>query len=157
MPQYALAVNVSPATLAYVPRTTRRLQLVPAKKIRVLLVCDAPTDCAKYFAALSSNTVEMICVSEAAEIRAALQNDYALVIVNVPANQLVETLAALRSADDGTAWPILVEASDSLNETQFAGVLPRYRAMACGAGELIALARQRLVPRAIEAHKSKML
>jgi hypothetical protein len=143
--------------MPYTPRQTRRLHIVPTVKRRILLVCDAPTERARYAAALASATVEVVGVTECSEIKPALLRDCALAIVNVAAPRLVETLAALRADDESTNQPILVEASDALGEARFAGVLPRYRAMACNRHDLIELARLRLAPRVHEPHAGRML
>jgi hypothetical protein len=64
-------------------------------------------------------------------------------------------LQALRAAQGQI--PVLVESSRLPNDASCAGLLPRYRAMACPRGALLKLIKQRFAPAAPVAPARKLL
>jgi CheY-like chemotaxis protein len=69
---------------------------------------------------------------------------YDLVLIDVGPELLESLLKTFRANSGHAEIPLLVENSRVAGATNIAGVLPRYRAMPCGRGEMIRLARRRL-------------
>jgi DNA-binding response OmpR family regulator len=69
---------------------------------------------------------------------------YDLVLIDVGPELLESLLKTFRASSGHAQIPLLVENSRVAGATNIAGVLPKYRAMPCGRGEMIRLARRRL-------------
>jgi CheY-like chemotaxis protein len=127
------------------PVFNRSTALVPlaARRPQLLIVSDSAARLAGLQAALGAVGVEMTCAGSLAELDRACSPGHALAAVDVRPARLTRVLRALRTLPGCGEIPILVLASERLNAPYLAGVLPQYRAMACGPSELIALARRR--------------
>jgi hypothetical protein len=108
----------------------------------MILVCDSINQAEPWRAALALEDGEILCVTDPANLTVC--ESALLAVVDTSADKLVETLKALRLNDNPGGLHIFVIADRVVNEPQLAGVLPQYRAMACGQSELIQLARRRL-------------
>lgn len=136
-------------------RPTRSLRLVPPPAVRpqVLLVCDSALNAAAWCAALCE--AEVVSVTHTEDLNRFDNQRFVLAVLDVAPARLVGALKALRA--EHSDLPILVEANAVTNDLSFAGVLPQYRAMACGQNELIQLARRRLVGATPPPRKEVML
>ncbi|NOT64371.1 MAG: hypothetical protein HOP19_29485 [Acidobacteria bacterium] len=135
-------------------RVTRSLRLVTSHSVaqpKALLVCDNIQQAEQWRTALA------LAESEVAYSTEALSESLSLAIIDVTAEKLVETLKALRASDAPDDFYIFVAADQIVNAPQLAGVLPHYRALACGHGELIQLARRRLTGATPPPRKEMML
>ena len=139
------------------PRQTRSLRLVPPPSARpkVLLVCDLAFNTAKWREALPE--AEVVSVTDAEGLNGFDDQRFALAVLDVAPAKLVDALKTIRTNAEQNDLPILVEAESVTDDLSFAGVLPQYRAMACGQTELIQLARRRLVGATPLARKEMML
>ncbi len=139
------------------PRQTRSLRLVPAlpKRPQVLLVCDSTPNTAKWRAALSEAAV--VSVAELDDLNWFDDQCFALAVLDVAPAKLVNSLKTLRTLFGSSDLLILVEANAVTNDPSFVGILPHYRAMACGQTELIQLARRRLAGATPPPRKEMML
>lgn len=115
-------------------------------KPRVLLVSDSPERAGSLLSRLQADERRVTVAATAAELRRACRRGHALAIVDVGPEHLVETLQILRACPGCAGIPVLVENSRLAPAPDFAGVLPQFRAMACGSDDLLKLARRRLLP-----------
>jgi hypothetical protein len=122
--------------------TALRIRVTPPPLVKVILVCDSINQAEPWRTALALEDGEILCVTDATTLTAC--ESALLAVVDVTADKLVETLKALRLNDNPGGLHIFVIADRVVNEPQLAGVLPQFRAMACGQSELIQLARRRL-------------
>jgi hypothetical protein len=130
----------------YTPRTTGQLHLVQPHRPRLLLVCDSAAETAKLQAALKLGAVEIVSVSHVEELSRLAGQEYTLAVIDVAPAKLVEILKTIRASRSLAGLPVFVEAGKIISATDLAGVLPLYRAMACGYADLVTLVRQRLAP-----------
>ncbi len=131
--------------LATTRSETRRLRLVTSELVsepQAILIGDSMSQLEKWRAALWLNETEALCLTETRGI--SFPASVTLALVDVAAERLVESLTALRLNAVPHDLHILVAADRLVDEPQLAGVLPQFRAMACGQAELIQLARRRL-------------
>lgn len=120
-----------------IPRHSRR-----TNRPGLMLVTDSDEKFRELRALLEVDEVEVISPDLLAE--SELQCD--LVVVAVGPDKLEQALKSVRSKNACRMTPLLVAADGKLNTTALAGVLPFYRAMACGPAELRTLVRQRFRP-----------
>jgi hypothetical protein len=121
--------------------------LLPHKP-RVLLIGDDAERMLRLRCSLGYELAEYVTVNTLSELPQALSRggalNYAFAVVDFDSAQVAPALTTLRASQLTHAIPILVDA-DRLGESlQLAGVLPQYRAMACGRHELLTLALQKL-------------
>jgi hypothetical protein len=138
-------------------RQTRVLRLVPSPSARpqVLLVCDSALNTAEWRAALCE--AEVVSVAEPEDVTRFSSHRFALAVLDVAAANLIDALKTVRTNAEQSDLPILVEAESVTDDLSFAGVLPQYRAMACGQSDLIQLARRRLTGATPPPRKEVML
>ncbi|MFN0122137.1 MAG: hypothetical protein ACKV2V_16715 [Blastocatellia bacterium] len=116
------------------------------KRSRLLLVADSVEQMQALRITLAVTGAEFTCIHSLAELRHADWRGHALIVVNVAPAQLRQTLEAIRRTPGWDGTPILASVDRIRDEPGLAGVLPAYRAMACGPAEMLALARRRLGP-----------
>jgi CheY-like chemotaxis protein len=109
---------------------------------RVLIISDSATRLAELRSLLGKGGVEIKGVMGSAEAVGREQSPYDYVILDLSAPRLAAALRSLREHPSLKNASILVEAGRVLGGDLPAGLLPAYRAMACGRAEL-----QRLICR----------
>lgn len=125
-------------------------------KLRVLIVSDDAEQFMKIRAALAGDGIEITCASSLEEMCRGCCGWQDLVIVDVDSERAGELLRTLRACEGCAKISILVEASRISADPSQAGLLPACRAMPCGYGDMIMLARRLLFP-APEAYRRPKL
>jgi CheY-like chemotaxis protein len=126
------------------PRAPHQQLPVKSPKPRVLLVSDSPERAGSILSRLHVEGDSVTVAATAAELRRACRRGHALAIVDVGPERLIQALRILRGCPGCAGIPVLVENSRLAAAPDFAGVLPQFRAMACGSDDLLKLARRRL-------------
>lgn len=111
---------------------------------RVLTVTDVAERLGYLNSALRAADPEIACVTSLAELNRNSQQKYDLVVFDLPATQLPQALKIIRSSDALSNVPLLVAAERIATDVPIAGLLSKYRAMACSQAEIVALASTRL-------------
>ena len=121
-------------------------QSFPLVKPRLLLVSDSAERLQRLRVWLGSDELELRSVSSLDELQRECASEHALAAIDVSPAQLPEVLDTIRTSRGHDQIPVLVESSR--NKTVTAGLLPRYRAMACSLREMAALTHSDDNPRA---------
>ncbi|MBI1762760.1 MAG: hypothetical protein HYR56_15100 [Acidobacteria bacterium] len=114
------------------------------KPLRLLIVSDESQRLGTWRRALLGQACEITEQANPLNVSQFLQRDYDLVVLDVPAAQLPQVLAAIRAA--AREIPVLVDANRMPNDLSYVGVLPRFRAMACTRPDLLRLVNQYCQP-----------
>ncbi len=123
---------------------TKDNQLPLAQRSRVLIVTDVAERLHYLDSALRAADPEITRATSLAELNQACQQKHDLVVVDLPATQLPQALKLIRASDALSQIPLLVAAERIATDAPIAGLLSKYRAMACSQPEIIALACTRL-------------
>ncbi|HEX4951698.1 MAG TPA: response regulator [Blastocatellia bacterium] len=111
---------------------------------RLLIVTDSHLRAEHLLVSLKVTNVDVTVATTPAELRRATAEKHDLVVVDVEAEELQGTLAALRASAPHREVPLLVEISRITQTPSLSGVLPHYRAMPCSPTELVTLTRRRI-------------
>lgn len=131
----------------------RRIFATPANKPRLLIVTDSVERAVQLRAALEAHADCVTVAVTAHELRCACRHGPTLAVVDVGPERIVETLEILRSCRGCAAISLLVEHGRLAAASDFAGVLPQYRAMPCGYDDLLRLVRRRAAPHEMPSAK----
>ena len=112
-------------------------------RTRLLVISDCSERVSRLRAALDSSEVEITDGSAHNRLNRLRRCNFDLAIIDVGLEQIVKILKTLRSKAEYARIHVLVEYSRISTEPAFAGLLPQYRAMACGYPDLIALVKGR--------------
>ncbi len=108
----------------------------------MLIVSDTAERLTQLSTSLKTDDIEVSCAASLEELGAVCRDPHDLVVIDVSPERLVGVLRQLRASDGYATIPVLVEASRIITAPGFAGVLPQYRAMPCGYGDLVMLTRR---------------
>jgi hypothetical protein len=137
-------------------RGTQQAYPAPSAKPHLLIVTDCPERLRSLQASIHRDAIEITGVTAAAELSRACHRAHDLAVIDVGAARLPEVLRTLRSSVRHSGISLLVEASRVVSEPTLAGLLPKYRAMACSHSELMKLTR-RLLTGEIRSRQQRML
>lgn len=111
-----------------------------------MLVTDSDERFRELRALLAVDEVEIIGPEALGQAGSDEQWQYELIVVAVGPDRLEQALKSVRARNTWRLTPLLVASDGKLNTSALAGVLPFYRAMACGPAELRTLIRQHFKP-----------
>lgn len=138
------------------PRQTHALRLVTRPtRPQVLLICDSAIRAAEWRAEWREANV--VSIADLEDLTRFAGQRFVLAVLDVAPAKLVDALETIRMSAEQSDLPILVGANAVMGDLSFAGVLPQYRAMACGQSELIQLVRRRLTGATPPQRKKVML
>ncbi len=126
-------------------------------KPRILIVTDSEGNLDSMIRLLDIFAVELTGISSLAELRRACHEVHDLALVDVHPGLVNQTLAELRASRTHSDIPILVNHERLVNEISLAGVLPKYRAMACNRKEMTELIGRRANPRSDDRRQQPLL
>jgi CheY-like chemotaxis protein len=116
----------------------------PVDSRRVLIASDSAERIPRLRSVLAPYEAEVTSVVFPEEWGYVAVSRHDLALVDVGPELLEALLKNLRSSSGHAEIPVLVENSRIAEGSGIAGITPKYRAMPCGHGEMIRLARQRL-------------
>jgi CheY-like chemotaxis protein len=117
---------------------------ITVDKSRVLIISDIAERIPYLQSVFNPNEAEIASVAYPEEWGYVATSKYDLALIDVGPELLESLLKSIRGNSNHAEIPLLVENSRIAEATNIAGVLPKYRAMPCGRGEMIRLARRRL-------------
>jgi CheY-like chemotaxis protein len=123
-------------------------------KPRVLIVSDKAERIPDLLSAFHPHDVEITSVVFPEEWGYASGDHYDLALIDVGPEMLEPLLRTIRGSAGHADIPVLVELSRSMRASQVAGVMPKYRAMACSREEMIHLVRRRIASLAPDVRKN---
>lgn len=126
-------------------------------KPRILIVADSEGSLDSMIRLLDIFAVELTGISSLAQLRRACHEVHDLTLVDVHPGLVNQTLAELRASRTHSDIPILVNNERLVNEISLAGVLPKYRAMACNRKEMTELIGRRANPRSDNRQQKPLL
>lgn len=109
--------------------------------MRLIVVCDEPSEARRLCGELSNCLAETVCVTNLEELKDACEAPYELALVNIAQSELIDCLRIIRDGPSGANCPLLVASERLSRGTELAGILPILRAMPCITGDLVKLAR----------------
>jgi hypothetical protein len=109
----------------------------------LMVVGSSPERLQRLRAALGPPGAKIAWRASTEEIMLALDSSYEVVIVDVEPERLPDMLRAVRERMDRAVVLVLVECGSLNAAASLAGVLPKYRAMACSYSELVKLVHWR--------------
>jgi DNA-binding response OmpR family regulator len=118
---------------------------------RVLIMSDSAERIPRLQSVLPPHGVEITSVVFPEEWGYAAAGKHDMVLIDVDPELLETLLRALRTSGGHAEIPVLVEKRRITEVSSIAGIMPKYRAMPCGHGEMMRLARRRLTT--ITSHK----
>lgn len=113
-------------------------------KLKLLIVSDAAGGMADFTGFIKGDDVHITCVSDAAELPAALELPHDIAVIDVASINIMFILESLRMSPLHSRIPVLVDVSRLDFSGDLAGIMPTYRAMPCSPQELRALTRRRI-------------
>jgi DNA-binding response OmpR family regulator len=113
-------------------------------KPHVLVISDIAERIPHLQSVFNPNEAEVASVVYPEEWGYVAAGKYDLALIDVGPELLESLLKTIRANSSHAEIPLLVEKSRIAMATNIAGVLPKYRAMPCGRGEMMRLARRRL-------------
>ena len=113
-------------------------------KLRVLIISDTAERIPNFLSAFQPRDVEITSIVFPEEWGYAASCNFDLALVDVGPAMLEPLLKAIRSDAGHADIPVLVELRRSIETGNVAGVMPKYRAMACSRNEMIHLVRRRI-------------
>lgn len=124
-------------------RSAQGVYPAPSSRPRLLIVTDGSDRLRDWKASIDTgrSEVEITGAASIYELGRACQQEHDLAVIDVGAEALQDVLRILRASVRHSRISLLVEASRVIFEPGLAGLLPRYRAMACGRADLLKLAR----------------
>jgi len=112
----------------------------------LMVVCSSTERLRRLRAALGAAGAKIAWRASTEEIIRALDTSFEVVIVDVEPGRLADMLSAVRERTGSAVVLALVECGSLNAAANLAGVLPRYRAMACSYSELVKLVNWRFAP-----------
>lgn len=112
-------------------------------KEKVLVVTDSDEQLRSIHSMLSASEFEIECARTQEEFDAVCGKPHDLAIVDLNSAQLIVTLPKLRRSSTHDRIPVLVSSMRIEDDPTLAGLLPKYRAMACSPNELQLLMQRR--------------
>lgn len=114
------------------------------QKSRVLTVSDGAERLRYLDSALRTAKPEIANLTSLTELNRDCQQKHDLIVVDLPTAQLPQVLKIIRASAAHSDVPLLVAAERIAMDATLAGLLPKYRAMACSQSEIVSLAGRRL-------------
>ena len=115
-----------------------------ANKPRVLIISDAAELIPHLQSVFNPNEAEIASAIYPEEWCYVATGKYDSALIDVGPELLEALLKTIRATSGQAEIPLLIENSRIAGATNIAGILPKYRAMPCGRGEMVRLARRRL-------------
>ncbi len=113
-------------------------------KPRVLIIGDTAERIPDLVSAFHPHEVEITSIVFPEDWIYAARGNFDLALVDVSSELLEPLLKTIRGQASQAEIPVLVERSRAIMAESLAGVMPKYRAMACSRDEMIHLVRRRI-------------
>ena len=153
-----MIVTISPdSNHRLAKKSVSLIQAFPSKKPRLLLICDTTEQMRELQGNFEIEDVEIVSVGNIEELQSVCNQSYKVAALDVSAEQLPRILNIIRNNYLTSDIPVLVHAARLTDETNLAGVLPRYRAMPCSISDLLTLIHRQIAPSDNLRKKSALL
>ncbi len=115
----------------------------PPGKLRILVVADTDEKLKATKTIFNPTEAEIAAAKTPADLQQACLEPHEMAVIDLESPALEAALKTLRANELHSNIPLLVSAARVIGETKLAGLLPKYRAMACSLSDMAALVHRR--------------